>query len=276
MSRVKETNWFAYRRNASGELVYGDEALHRFPVRSERQYTRLFADSRDAKAIGEASPMYLECPQAAERIANSLPHARLICSLRNPVDRAYSDYQMYLRERGRSLDPQRDLCADAKWTRPDSHWMRISHYHDALLRYFERFSRQNIHVLLFDDLRRDPLGTVQGVYEFLGVNPGHVPDFDTPHNVGGMPENVLLEKLFTHASAMRSTVEPWLPKLVTNWLRRVRAGNMQKAPALPESLRTRMAAQFDSDIARTARLIGRDLDAWRQPRMEASAERAWA
>jgi hypothetical protein len=40
---------------------------------------------------------------------------------------------------------------------------------------------------------------------------------------------------------------------------------MQKAPALPESLRARLVWHFDEDIARTARLIGRDLDAWRQP-----------
>ena len=268
MSPVKETNWFAYRRNERGELVYGDETLHRFPVRSERQYARLFADPGGAKAIGEASPMYLECPESPGRIADSLPAAKLICSLRNPVDRAYSDYQMYLRERGRSLDPQRDLSADAEWIRPDSHWMRGSRYHDALRQYFERFPRNNIHVLLFDDLRRDPLGTVRDVYRFLGVDPEHAPDFDTPHNVGGMPENPFLERLFTQASAVRSAVEPWLPKLATDWLRRVRARNMQKAPALPESLRSRMAAHFDGDIAQTARLIGRDLDAWRQPRLE--------
>jgi hypothetical protein len=267
MSAVKETNWFAYGRNDLGELVYGDEKLHRFPVRSEHEYAQLFANAGKAKAIGDSSPMYLECPQTAGRIAKALPDAKLICSLRNPVDRAYSDYQMYLRERGRHLDPQRDLSADAHWLQPDAHWMRVSRYHDALLRFFERFPRKNIQVILFDDLRQDTLGTVQDVYRFLGVDPEHAPDFDTPHNVGGVPDNLFVERLFTQASAVRSAIEPWLPKLATKWLRRVRARNMHKAPALPESLRALMAEHFDDDIARTARLIGRDLNAWRRPRL---------
>jgi hypothetical protein len=259
MSPVKEPNWFAYG--------YGDEALHRFPVRSQQQYARLFADTGAAKAVGDSSPMYLECTETAQRIARALPQAKLICSLRHPVDRAYSDYQMYLRGRGRRLDPQRDLSADAEWLRPDSHWMRVSRYHDALLRYFERFPRKNIHVFLFDDLRRDPLGTVQDVYRFVGVEAEHAPDFGTPHNVGGVPENLFLERLFTQASAIRGAVEPWLPKPASKWLRRVRARNMHKAPALPQSLRARLVGHFDDDIARTARLIGRDLDAWRRPRL---------
>jgi hypothetical protein len=95
MSPVKETFYFAYEVGETGRLLYGDPDVHRFPIRTLPEYEALFAAAGDATAIGEA---YLECPQSAERI-RSLSLARIIASLRQPVDRAYSDCLMYLRRR---------------------------------------------------------------------------------------------------------------------------------------------------------------------------------
>src|SRR5690606_18214478 len=191
MSPVKETNCFAYGRDDAGRLAYGDPEIHHFPVRSAAEYAALFKDAGNARAVGEASPMYLECPDSALRIRAALPGARIICGLRNPVDRAWSDYLMYLRQSGRRFDAARDLAPSARWMQPDSHWMRVSHYHPALLRYFRAFPRERMHVFLFDDLKRNPRVVVQDVYRFLDIDPGHVPDLDTPYHPGGLPANRL-------------------------------------------------------------------------------------
>jgi Sulfotransferase family len=261
MSRVKETNYFAFGRDANGQLLYGDPAHHQFPVKSLSEYEGLFADTGNAVAIGEASPIYLECPQSAARIRETLPSARIVCILRHPVDRAYSDYQMYLRSRGRRLDPDSDLTATSVWARPDSHWMRTSRYHEQLTRYFEAFPRSRIHVLLFDDLKRSALPVMRDLYRFLNVDPGFEPDFATPHNVGGMPSSRLLEGLFT-SSAIRSAVEPWVPKRAANWVRKLRTRNLRQAPPLPGDLRNTLTQHFHDDIALTSQLIGRSLDHW--------------
>ena len=50
----------------------------------------------------------------------AIADALLICCLRHPVDRAYSDYLMHLRSHGLGLDPARDLKAQARWAQPDS------------------------------------------------------------------------------------------------------------------------------------------------------------
>lgn len=263
MSPVKETNYFAYGVDDQGRPLFGDPDIHRFPVRSLAEYEALFTGAGDAVAIGEASTMYLECPQSAARIRELLPAARIICGLRNPVDRAYSDYQMYLRNRGRRLEPGRDLVPSAPWAQPDSHWMRIGRYHEQLARYFDAFPREQIHVFLFDDLKRNPLGVVQDLYRFVGVDPAFVPDFDTPHNVGGMPASVLLERMLTK-SVLKTTVEPWMPKPAVNWLRRLRTRAMREAPALPAGLKRELAGHFREDIGKTSELIGRNLDHWLQ------------
>jgi len=261
MSPMKETNFFAYGLDPEGKLLYGDPELHRFPVRSLLEYERLFADAGDAVAIGEASPIYLECPQTAGRIAERLPGALIVCGLRDPVDRAYSDHLMYLRSRGRRFDPERDLTPTSAWARPDSHWMQISRYHEALSRYFEAFPRGRIHVFLFDDLKRDPQAVVRQLYEALGVDPAFEPDLETPHNVGGVPANMAMERLLT-SKAIRAAVEPLIPTRVANLARRLRTRNLRRAPALPTGLRNELIAHFRDDIARTSELIGRSLDHW--------------
>ena len=261
MSPVKETNFFAYGLDDEGNTLYGDPDLHRFPVRTSAAYGELFSGAGEALAIGEASPIYLECPQSAARIRETLPEARIICGLREPVDRAYSDYLMYLRARGRRLDPARDLTASSDWARPDSHWMQISKYHEALSRYFDRFPRERIHIFLFDDFRSDVLGCVRDLYRAIGVYPGFVPDLDTPHNIGGMPANRTLEKVFTSGS-VKKALEPWIPRRAADMARRLRTRNLRKAPPLPEGLKAELSLHFRDDIAMTSELIGRNLDHW--------------
>ena len=261
MSPVKEAFYFAYGVDEAGNLLYGDPDVHRFPVKTVEEYQALFADAGSAAAIGEASPIYLECPQAASRIRELIPGARLICSLRHPVDRAYSDYLMYLRRRGRRFDPAHELNPSAAWARPDSRWMQVGRYHGQLSRYFEVFPRDQLHVLLFGDIKRDPLGVVQGLYRFVGVDPSFVPDLDTPHNVGGVPANALLEKVFT-SSAIKSALEPWMPKRVANWFRQLRTRMMRQPPPLPAELKAELTSYFRDDIRMTSDLIGRNLDHW--------------
>jgi hypothetical protein len=261
MSPVKETNYFAYGLDAEGRLLYGDPDVHRFPVKSLSEYEQLFTNVGGAVAVGEASPIYLECPQAAGRIRELLPAARILCSLRQPVERTYSDYLMYLRRRGRRFDPTRELTATAGWAHPDSRWMQVSRYSQQLERYFAAFTREQIHVLLIDDFKPSPLRAVQDVYRFINVDPAFVPDFDTPHAPGGMPASTLLEGFFT-GSAIMSAVKPWVPVRAANWIRRLRTRNMRQPPALPPALKQELTAHFRDDIARTSQLIGRSLDHW--------------
>jgi hypothetical protein len=261
MSPVKETNYFAYGLDAKGQLLYGNPDVHRFPVKTLREYEQLFGNVGNAVAVGEASPLYLECPQAAGRIRALLPATRIICSLRHPVDRAYSDYQMYLLRRGRRFDPARDLTPMSDWARPDSRWMQIGRYHEQLKRYFDDFPRERIHVFLFDDFKRAALQTVQNAYCFLGVDPTFAPDLNAPHNVGGLPASRLLEGLLT-SKTIKSAVEPWIPKGAANWVRTLRMKNMRPVPPLPAELRKELTAHFREDIRRTAELVGRSLDHW--------------
>jgi Sulfotransferase family len=140
--------------------------MHKFRVRSVPEYERLFAEAGDAVAIGEASTMYLECPQSATRIHWLLPAARIICSLRHPLGSGVlglSDVPAQLWAQARS-GPRPRATPDGAC--PDSHWIRIGRYYEQLRRYYEAFPGSQIYVILFDDLKRDPLRVVQELYRF--------------------------------------------------------------------------------------------------------------
>ncbi|MGN6391567.1 MAG: sulfotransferase family protein [Gemmatimonadales bacterium] len=260
MTPVKDPSFFAYGVDERGQLLWGDPQRHVFPIRSLREYEGLFAETRNATAVGEASTMYLECPQAAGRIQALLPAVRILCSLRHPVDRAYSDYLMHLRRRGLRFDPARELTATAEWAQPESRWMQIGMYYQQLKRYYDAFPRDRIQVVLFEDLRQNPREFVTQVYRFLDVDPSFDPDFETPHAPGGIPVSSTLEALFLRGA--RSSAKTWVPKRAANWLRRLRARTMRQAPRMPGPLRRELTERLRDDITATSALIGRSLQHW--------------
>lgn len=260
MTPVKDPSFFAYGVDERGQLLWGDPQRHVFPIRSLSEYEDLFAHTRNASAVGEASTMYLECPQAAGRIQALLPAVRILCSIRHPVDRAYSDYLMHLRRRGLRFDPARELTASAAWAQPESRWMRIGRYHEQLVRYYDAFPRDQIRVVVFDDLRRNPQAFTRDVYQFLGVDSSFLPDFDTPHAAGGIPASPMLEKVFLRAAA--SSVKTWFPRRAANWFRRLRGRTLRQPPPLPPELRRELMAPLRDETRRTSELIGRSLEHW--------------
>jgi Sulfotransferase domain len=152
----------------------------------ERWY-RAHLPIRRRGIVGEASPSYLFHPLAPQRVAQTLPGARLVALLRNPVERTFSHYQHELalgreqlsfedalaREHER-MDGELDrMLADARYF--SYAWWNYtyaarSRYAEQLERWFAAFPREQLLVLLTDDLAAESAGTYRRVLEFLGVD----------------------------------------------------------------------------------------------------------
>src|SRR4051812_10132551 len=177
MSAVKEPRYYWQEGVAEGRLeIFGREA-----------YERLFSDVTSQRAVGEATTHYLNSPTAAERIAADLPDVKLIVSLRNPADRAYSSYLGRLQggEERRGVDEA---------MQPGSYYVESSRYYASLSRYFERFDRSRIKVLLFDDLVASPRAVMRDVYEFLGVDSTFEVDVAISHNRAAIPRSAIANR----------------------------------------------------------------------------------
>jgi len=248
MSAIKETNWFAYEgQNES-----------RYPIRTSEAYERLFDGVTGQRAIGEASPQYLKsAAAAAERIAAALPGVRLVASLRDPADRAYSSYLHSLRD-----GIERRGVEEAM--QPGSRYVEQSLYHPPLSRYFERFERGRIKVILYDDLSADPAAVMRDLYAFLGVDERFAVDVSNRHGVGTIPRLQFLNRMLTRSTARFRRLFPSLLKGsgIAGWVQRP----LLRGPdPLPPAVRRPLVDYFHDDIARTGELIGRDLSRWQEP-----------
>jgi Sulfotransferase family len=125
------------------------------------------------RVAGEVTADYLYYPRALERIARYNPEMKLIISLRNPIGRAFSQWNMR-REKGQEtlefLDAlQRDQEIGI-WKRPRGNaYIARSLYSPQLEKAFELFPRDQVFVLKYEDFRTDPFSVLDRIFDFLGV-----------------------------------------------------------------------------------------------------------
>src|SRR4051812_44651015 len=126
-------------------LYYFD---HHFD-KGRQWYLDHFRGADDEVAVGEISHSYLSSAEAPGRIAELNPCMRLLVCLREPVDRAFSDY----------LDLVKNGQFDGPFSAALEQFPRLldrGRYATHLQRYLDLFPREQVHVSLFDDLRTDP------------------------------------------------------------------------------------------------------------------------
>jgi hypothetical protein len=143
-------------------------------IRDKKEYLRLFEKARGYKAIGEATPIYLWDPDTPKLIHEAVPHARIIMILRDPIERAYSNYLMWSKYTGiRSSfydELMRDYKSQEKLYGRSQLYVEFGMYYEQVKRYFDTFGREQIKVIIFEEFVQHPAQTVNEVLAFLGVN----------------------------------------------------------------------------------------------------------
>jgi hypothetical protein len=158
------------QRAATKEIHFFDR-LERFNKGIE-WYRRCFPppEWRDGRRCitGEATPRYLSDPDVPERMAKVIPKAKLIVLLRNPVDRAYSHYQLSVR-RGHETRSFEDAIREEQEARGPSDLLARSIYVDQLLRWRKFFNVEQMLVIKSENFFKHTTDTMQLVQDFLGL-----------------------------------------------------------------------------------------------------------
>lgn len=273
LSPVKEPKFFlcnGSRPPRSEHRGPGDAHSRLEWVWREDRYRALFDGAPAGLPKGESTPFYLYDAAARERIRRALPHARLVAVVRDPVDRAYSNW-MHLRSDG--LEPEADFLTAlaAEDDRRKRGWAPFWHYR-GLGRYGEQldhlltlFPREQVHVLRYRDLVDTPEQAVGAVCEFLGVGPAPAAEA-APANVKPFVppgrRNDALRRLVRAGAWAGSFAPPQAWRRVERaLLHRLYAGGSVRPPLAPEQ-RRQAVELFADDIARLQRLLGWDLDGW--------------
>jgi hypothetical protein len=176
---------------------------------------------------------------------------------------------MYLRL---ATEPCLDFLEAAKeeFKRVESGWgplcwyVHRGFYHRQLMPYYDAFGAENIRVYLSGDLKRDPVGTMQDMFRFLGVDDTFVPDTATDYNAGTMPKSFAVHHFLMKENAVRSALAKVLPRTVKDsavkTIKRMNSGQKKSGPS-PEA-RSFLIDVYREDILKLQDLIQRDLTAW--------------
>lgn len=252
-------------------------------VDGEEAYFALFEPAGDARAVGEASAGYLYSQMAHRKIKAFNPEARIIISLRNPVDMMYSNHRHLVSIGHQDLeDFEQALASEEARSRtnevpPFCHvppqflryrWMTT--YSPHVRKYFDTFGRRQVHVLLFEDLVQRPEQTYRTITRFLGLDTSFLPEFRA-YNVTAdkSARNLALRRYTRSHRGLRPAIR-FIRRLGSPLFSRISPGEMLvpifKEVKFPEQvdpeLRRRLLAEHQPEIDRLAHLLGRDLSIW--------------
>jgi hypothetical protein len=244
----------------------GDQHIDASITRDLNAYQSLFESYNGEKAVGDISPEYLYFYE------NSIPlikktlgeEAKIILILRSPIERAFSGYTHFKRDKRETLSFEEALQKEDE--RKQNNWIWAWQYKNSGL-YFKQVkayleSFKNVHVFLFEDLKNDADKTLADMCRFIGVSDDFEFDTTYKYNVSGEPKNAVLYKLETSRGLINFTKKFVPEKLVTR-LKKSLTGEKQmiKSEMSPET-RQQLIEFFKSDVLKLQDLLKRDLSHW--------------
>jgi hypothetical protein len=287
LSPVKEPKFFlcdgAPPREGRGP---GDAHSYREWIWDRQRYERLFDGAPPGTRRGESTPLYLADPVALGRIHRAVPHARLIVVLRDPVDRAYSNWAHLWSD---GLEPEGNFlkaCGEeprrkAQGWAPFWRYLETGRYGAHLQELFTLFPRDQVHLIRYLSLVDEPAAALDRACRFLGVEEGVIGDIPA-RNVGGYVRPDLttriLQSAFRTGAALGGHFPPQVWRKASVPLQWLIQRSPEHRPELGQDERAQLIDYFAEDIAIVEQLTGWDLEAWRTYRQGGtySVRRSWA
>ncbi len=240
---VKEIHFFSRPRFSEGKAWYEDH----------------FKSCKTGKLRGEFSTSYLYAKEAPERIHTMYPNVKLIAILRNPIDRAYSQYRNAIKagEIGEDVTFPSYSATEQSVLEQGLYAAQIAHYH-------EFFPKEQMLILIYEDIRKDPIAFMRRIYAFLGVDTDFVSSMVHDEiNVARVPKHVGVEKSmhrvaeslrrhgfdrFVHM--IRKTGLPEMVRSLNTKKKHEKTATFDRAP---------LVAHFKNDVAALGQVVGRDM-----------------
>lgn len=263
LPKRKESHFFVCDVATNPKPINYEDRILKNPVRTLAEYMADFEEKATATIFGEVCPSYLFFPNAPRNIKHYVPLVKLICILRNPADRLFSNFN-FLREEN-SIDNFNKLVQSLPARNPDNldfyRWYLEGLYFDQLKRYFLIFPTENIKIFLFEELESQPDKLMKDLSDFIGLSPFQ---FNTSlrFNTSGKVKFKWLKR-----QIKKSHIVPLLRNILpVSWYQFLRTKGekflFQKNEILPSDTRRQILNIYKDDILKLQDLIKRDLSSW--------------
>ena len=270
MSVVKEPKFFLTHGPPPDRGGPGDARTYREHVWRRADYEALFAPATAGQLRGESTPFYLYDRAAQARIKALLPDAKLIAILRDPIERAHSNWT-HLWSAG--LDPIDDFvraCAEeprriqAGWA-DFWHYTALSRYGEQLEHLYQLFPREQVHVLRYRTLLEQPAAVLDGICAFLGVPRGVVTDVPR-ENVTAHPALTLRHRALRRGATAAHKLPGRAGVAAADVLERRLQRDAPPRQPLTWGQRQALIPAFEPDIRLLERITGESFGHWLAPR----------
>jgi hypothetical protein len=274
LSPVKEPKYYLTggrrpeRRHQRGP---GDAHSAREWIWQRERYLGLFSGAPAGALRGESTPFYLYDRAAHGRIAADVPAARVVVVVRDPVDRAVSNW-VHLRADG--LEPEPDFLTAVRaeqrriaegWA-PFWHYRGLGRYGEQLRDLYRALPREQVLLLRYRQLVDTPRETLDRVCAFLGAEPGlahAVPPENVKPYVPDGPAHRVLSRAVRAGAALGAFAPPQVWRQAGRPLIAALHARRAPRPALPVEVRREVLAPLLPDIALLEELTGESFADWK-------------
>jgi hypothetical protein len=259
MSSIKEPNYFSYEETINQNLYHKEKGVGTF-----EEYQKLFESANGHhKAIGEASVSYLFYPTVAGKIRELVPDAKIIMSLRNPVDRAFSHYYME-HKLGYVSVPLENIISKRSTHRNAHLWyqqyVELGLYAQQVKRYLDAFGKDQVKIFIYDELGQNMEGMILSVFDFLNIDRSYIPELEGKYNTYSTPRNSIFRAIYSQKN-LRTLARKIFPEKQVEMIKNLFLTRTKKA-AVQEDMVSRMKEIYKPDIIELEKLLNKNLRHW--------------
>jgi len=269
MSDYTEPHYFCTDFHRESDKFFNKKI--RFPIRTNQNYLRLFKNASNEKLIGEATPEYLYSKDAAKNIYHFNPYAKIIISLRNPVDFLFSLHAQLLVYSGEDI-PDFEKALDIETERRKGRyipkgllWPSSLYYSDRIKyseqvqRFYDNFSKDQIKIIIFEDFKKDNLGVYKDILKFLGVDDNFKPVLNI-YNPRSIPRLLFINQLLVKLGnvSIKNILPATLRKGINKTIRKLNK-KPEKKESLDNEFRNKLYRKYMQEIEALSNIIDRDL-----------------
>ncbi|HNQ12121.1 MAG TPA: sulfotransferase, partial [Bacteroidia bacterium] len=257
MSELKETNYFSSKEILEQKLFYNEVVIN-----EQQQYEKLFEKVKNERAIGEASVSYLYYDKVPQRIFEYNPKAKIIILLRNPVERAISHHAMDQRMGWNNIPLSNIFDLSSKHQQIENYFQQyilLGNYFAQVKRYFDCFGKENVKVILFEDIKKDIQTEVSHLYTYLNVDSSFVPQPIEEDNAAKEVRSSVLKVLYQQ-KGIRKFIKASLPGNLRKSIEKVVFS--KKSKPKDNLLLQKLSVYYKDDINQLAQLLNLNLQHW--------------
>ncbi|MFK7781776.1 sulfotransferase domain-containing protein [Psychroserpens sp.] len=175
LPNVKEPNFFSDVDSPNTEdykLPKLGEKYHTKIIKDINVYNALYANAHKNQLKGDTSPSYIWDTKVAEKLFEHNPNAKILISLRHPVDRAYSHYIMNYytgSDRNHSFEDALSATKNHIWGSCNQ-YLEMGMYYNQVKAYFDIFPKQQIKIMVYENWTENLEDEIKNMFDFLGIN----------------------------------------------------------------------------------------------------------